>query len=334
MLERLQVPVAMFLFKRKDTTLRIIDRIAEVKPPRIYLIADAGRNDEERQLVEECRKAVEERISWDCEIVKHYAQENRGVYRNIGEGAKWVFEREERAIFLEDDNLPEVSFFYYCQEMLEKYAEHPQVLWVCGTNYLGKYEAQDGASYMFTKHLLPCGWASWSNKFLKYYDGELKTFNEESAKKLAANYENKALYKYQLQLIEKTAYKLEHDIGRSSWDYQMAYSVRANNMYGISPCNNQIKNIGVDELSTHGGTMLSITMTERFCGMESYPLQFPLKHPDKVACDPEYEKIIGKIILPPWRNRAKLQVGYLIKRVMGIDRNASLKEVLAKRKGK
>lgn len=335
MLKQLQVPVAIFLFKRLDTTVRIIERIAEVKPSKIYLIADAGRNDEENVMVAKCRKAVEEHITWDCEVIKYYAQENRGVYENIGEGAKWVLEKEECAIFLEDDNLPEVTFFYYCQELLEKYKEEPQILWICGTNYLAKYEPENNSSYMFTRHLLPCGWASWSDKFLKYYDGEMKTFSAVgSKKKLAASYENKALFRYQFQLFEKTLYKLENDRKRASWDYQMAYTIRANNLYGISPCNNQIKNIGVDEFSTHGGNSMRKTMTQRFCGMESYPLQFPLKHPQKIAYDPKYERIIGKIILPPWYSRVLVKVGYVIKRVMGINRNESLTEYLNKRKHK
>lgn len=98
----------MFIFKRKDTVLRIIDRIREVKPKTFYIIADAGRNDEEKALVRECREAVEKAIDWECNLIKNYAKENRGVHAQIGMGALWVFEREERAIFLEDDNLPEV----------------------------------------------------------------------------------------------------------------------------------------------------------------------------------------------------------------------------------
>jgi hypothetical protein len=31
-----------------------------------------------------------------------------------------------------------------------------------------------------------------------------------------------------------------------SWDYQMDFSIKAYGLYGICPCKNQIKNIGVD----------------------------------------------------------------------------------------
>ena len=40
-------PIALFLFKRKDTVLRIIDQIRKVQPDRIYLLSDQGRSLEE-----------------------------------------------------------------------------------------------------------------------------------------------------------------------------------------------------------------------------------------------------------------------------------------------
>lgn len=333
MSEQFEIPVVLILFKRSESTLRIIERISQVKPKKMYLLADYGRSEQENKLVKACREAVESAINWDCQVIKHYAEENRGVYQNIGEGAKWVFEREPYAIFLEDDNLPEVSFFSYCKELLERYKDSQEVLWICGTNYLGRYEPMDGASYMFTKHLLPCGWASWSEKFLKYYDGEMKTFSPSKSKEiLESAYENKKLFRHQFQLFEKTVYKLENDRKRASWDFQMAYSIRANNMYGISPKYNQIENIGVDGLSTHGGNSLKKTMTKRFCGMSSYALDFPLVHPKYIRCDDKYEEIIGNIILPPWTSRAMVQVAFGIKYFLGIDRNESLTEYLKRKR--
>ena len=92
----------------------IIDRLREIQVSKVYLMADYGRNKNEIEQAEACRKAAEQAIDWNCEVIKNYATENRGVYGNIGKGAQWVFQREEMAIFLEDDNLPEVTFFRYC----------------------------------------------------------------------------------------------------------------------------------------------------------------------------------------------------------------------------
>ncbi len=324
-----EIPVVLFTFKRKDTVFRIIDRLAIVKPSKLYIISDGPRNDEEREAVLDVRKSIEDYISWDCEVIKNYAEENKGVYNRIGEGAKWVFSKEERAIFLEDDNLPEVTFFQFCQEMLDYHKENSQVLWICGTNYLKENFPVDNSSYMFTKHLLPCGWASWDFKFLKYYDGELDLLDENSIKeKVSKEYWNKALFKQEFLLVKKTKYLLENDKRNASWDRQMSFSIRAQGLYGVSPARNQIENIGVDIHSIHGGTSFDNVMTRRFCGIKTIPLDFPLIHPKVILRDNEYETKIGKIILYPLLTRIKISIMSVLKPLLGIDKHASFKMYL------
>jgi len=319
-MEGFDIPVVMFVFKRVDTSLRVLERIAEVRPRKLYLLSDEGRNNEEKSMVKNCRQALEGRIDWDCEVIKNYASENRGVYANIGLGAKWVFNRESMAIFLEDDNLPEITFFEYCRELLQRYRDDSRILWICGTNYLGKYLNSNGESYMFTKHLLPCGWASWSQKFLKYYDGELTLAQDKClVKRVKYEYENKALYRQQMESVNREISQKKEGKPFRSWDFQIAFSIRAQNLYGISPCNNQIMNIGVDNLSEHGGTSFNNIMTRRFCGMNSYPLEFPLVHPKTILCDRNYEKRIGNIILYPLSMRIRRLIGRTIRKILGFD---------------
>ena len=194
-MKQFDIPVAVFMFKRPNKTALIIDQIAKVKPSKIYLIADGPRNDDEKADVMTCRNEVERHINWDCEVVKNYAENNRGVYQNIAGGAKWVFDREECAIFLEDDNFPAISFFQYCKEMLERYEDDTRILWICGTNYMGKSEFEDGSDYCFTKLMLPCGWASWSKKFLKYYDGQMDLYRDSICQnKVRLSYGNRLLF--------------------------------------------------------------------------------------------------------------------------------------------
>ena len=88
------IPVALIVFRRSNTIPKIIQQLREVKPSKVYILADEGRNDKEIKEAHACRMLVESQIDWDCEIIKRYATENRGVYKNIGEGAKWVLERE------------------------------------------------------------------------------------------------------------------------------------------------------------------------------------------------------------------------------------------------
>ena len=217
--------------------------------------------------------------------------------------------------------------------MLERYRDSDKVLWICGTNYEGRTRFQSGASYTFTRNLLPCGWASWSDKFLKHYDFELKGLDsKETVDKARSSYIFKALFKQQMFNVSGEKYRMNNGKRCISWDSQMAFSVRASGMFGIVPACNQIKNIGVDENSIHGGTDMAAEMTRRFCGMDSYPLEFPLVHPDKVDTDPEFEKRLEKTILFPASLRAKGVVVRTLKRILGISLYEPIKEALAKKR--
>lgn len=321
------IPVVLIIFRRCDTMPRIIQRLAKVKPRKVYILADEGRNEKEIEQAHECRKTVESLINWDCEVVKNYAEENRGVYRNIGEGAKWVFEREEKAIFLEDDNLPETSFFRYADEMLEKYETAPEVLWICGTNYVTDMNGKE--SYAFTQHLLPCGWASWNTKFLKYYDGELSTFRDEAHKrKFYSSYSNRWLAQWQYQSVRNEVERHERTGRFISWDYQMLWSVRSNGLYGVVPLRNQITNIGVDEFSIHGGNSKNNVMTDRFCEVPSKQLDFPLVHPNEIAINKSVEHQLADIICPPHLTVLKSLLSSKMKRLMKQDTAKSWKQIL------
>ena len=52
------IPVVLFLFKRSDTVLRIVQVLSKIKPRKIYLLSDQGRNEEEIQIVEQTREAI------------------------------------------------------------------------------------------------------------------------------------------------------------------------------------------------------------------------------------------------------------------------------------
>lgn len=329
-MKKCNIPVAVFLFKRKETSLKIIKQIAKVEPPRVYLLSDEGRNEAEKELVKTVRNAVEKEISWECEVIKFYAEQNIGVYENIGLGAKKVLEREERAIFLEDDNYPELSFFQYAEELLERYKDSEEILWICGTNYLGTYRNKRNDSYYFTRHLLPCGWATWSDKFLKYYDGELETW-EEKKENFRNTYKNRNLLRQQEESIQRERNRKRKGQKFGSWDYQMLFSLRSNDLYGIAPSKNQIRNIGADEFSIHGGTSLNMVMTNRFCEIPTERMEFPLRHPDHIEVDPVFEKRTGKIILLPLKLRIKGKLNNQIKRILEIEKEESLTEEIKRR---
>lgn len=325
----MKLPVVLFIFRRVDTLEAIADRIKKYNPPIIYVYGDGPRNESESSDVTGAREEIQ-RLLYGLNVVYDFSENNRGVKENIGGGALKTFKKEVSAIFLEDDNLPSDSFFSYCEDLISFYKNDDDVLWVCGTNYLGSKLADSEKSYFYTKNLLPCGWASWREKFTKYYDINMTSLNDETMAVVKANYTSKALMRQEVQAIYHTYLNINSDGASVSWDRQMNYALRFHNKLGIMPKVNLIKNIGADEFSVHGGTSLQIEMTSRFCEIESSDLAFPLEHPDSKIIDDVIENEVSYIILQPLKTRILRRIARLVKRALLLNPDDSLIKFLKK----
>ena len=126
---RLTVPVALFIFNRPDLTRQVFARIREARPERLLIIADGPRNDRpgESELCAATRTTVET-IDWDCDVERNFSDINLGCRERVSSGLDWVFSQREEAIILEDDCLPDGSFFRYCAELLEHYRRDERVV--------------------------------------------------------------------------------------------------------------------------------------------------------------------------------------------------------------
>ena len=116
------IPIAFIIYKRLNTTERVFRIIQLIKPKKIYLIADGPKSDSESTLCKNVRSFVESNIDWDCQTIKIYSENNLGCAKRVQTGLDYVFRLEQMAIILEDDTLPNPSFFSFaknfCLDML------------------------------------------------------------------------------------------------------------------------------------------------------------------------------------------------------------------------
>ena len=135
--------------------------LSVVKPDRLYIVSDGPRKEqgvEEMGLVEDSRLAATQ-VSWNCEIVKRFYDFNVGGPKAGFEGISWFFEHEEQGIVLEDDNIPAVSFFEFCDQLLELHKHNDNIGCITGNNFQRKCIGDH--SYYFSKYNHCWGWASW-----------------------------------------------------------------------------------------------------------------------------------------------------------------------------
>ena len=113
-------PILFLIFNRPDTTRIVFNRIREIRPERLYVAADAPREGRVKEiaLCEEARRIIDD-VDWPCEVKTLFRDRNLGCKQAISSALTWFFEQEERGVNLEDDCLPDLTFFPFCEELLQ-----------------------------------------------------------------------------------------------------------------------------------------------------------------------------------------------------------------------
>ena len=265
-------PILFIIFKRVNTTQRVFSRIREARPPKLYIAADGPRlnRPDEMEKCELTRKVVEN-IDWPCEVHRLYRNANLGCGVGVSSAITWFFEHEEQGVIIEDDILPHLDFFKYCDEMLERYKDDYRIQLIAGWNRLYNGYGTD-ASYYMSNYMHIWGWASWRRVWKSYvFDAAqlpYELFRE--------NINKRALYPE--EYLEDFEMMKNHEI--DTWDYQLYYNQILYGRYSIIPYTNMIENIGM------GGTDATHTTVDdiKISGHKSAS-PYPLHHPSALYVD-------------------------------------------------
>lgn len=167
--DQLDTPILLMIFNRPDISDKSFEVIRSMKPRQLFICADGPRKD--RLLdAEKCAKAREivTRVDWPCELKTLFQKENLGCGLGSVTGINWMFEHVDRGIIMDDDCLPNPSFFYFCQELLKKYENNPKIMHISGNNFQNGIKRGKG-SYYFSEYTHNWGWATWARAW-KYND--------------------------------------------------------------------------------------------------------------------------------------------------------------------
>ena len=238
-------PAVLFLiFNRPDTTARVFSSIRQARPRRLYIAADGPRNDRpgERELCEQAWQ-VSTAIDWPCEVRTLFRGENLGCRKAVSEGIDWFFEHESEGIILEDDCLPHPTFFFYCQQLLDRYRNFEKVMSISGSCFARRFFSR--SSYSFTYYADMWGWATWRRAW-KHYDPDMKGWPQDREKLYQC-------FSGHSESIEYWSYFFDHVIKGSidTWDYQWIWTVIQEAGMCVTPHMNFINNIGIRPDATH-----------------------------------------------------------------------------------
>ena len=304
----LKTPIAFIIFNRPDLTAIVFKRIREAQPKKLFVIADGPRSShpEDMSKCKATRDIIDKGIDWPCEVYKNYSNINLGCGKRISSGIDWVFNNVEESIILEDDCLPDISFFDYTENLLNIYENDTRVMQIGGTSW-NPSSLPKPDSYFFTCYPISWGWATWKRAWT-FYDFNMTSWLSNMNQSMIYSPFSTDIEKNRRKEIWNQTYEGQID----TWDYQWFYSIRLQNGICISPRKNLIKNIGLRSDGTH-----TLSADHHLCNLPVYNADKPLSHPVNIIrnakADIIYEAMASGLKLP-WRSRIKKQIKRLLKK--------------------
>ncbi len=286
------------MFNRPQKTQRVFDEIKKARPQKLFVVADGPRNETDKLKCEAVRNIIEQQVNWPCQVLKNYAEHNLGCKIRISSGITWVFQNVEEAIFLEDDCVPDQSFFPFCQELLEKYRNDSRIMSISGYNMAlrdNRFKCQ--SSYYFSNIGLILGWASWRRAW-QYYDVNINWWPDiKKSGLLHKVLKNPPVVNHYEHLFDQY-----HQQTVDSWDSQWFLTRWWKRGLSIVPKTNLVTNIGFDAEGAH----TAIDPNDPRAHVPIVPMSFPLAHPadfvvDKAADDYTFKHYMGINLL--WSQR-------------------------------
>lgn len=272
--KKMKTAVLFITFNRLDYVQETLEAIAKAKPPRLYLASDGPRptKDGEKEKVQAVRDYMLSHIDWPCEVHQRFLKTNSGGCKYGVSGAiTWFFENEKQGIILEDDCVPNPSFFDYCETLLDKYKNDKRIWHITGD---APVEANISTTYYFSKIQHCWGWASWADRW-KYFSLDLSKYGEKEIQKFSRI---PAVQRYWRLILADVKNGLI-----DSWAYPWTFNIIKHGALCINPAHNLISNIGTEGVHYSG---YDPELFKKTYGISK------IKHPQKIKID---RKLLDKI---------------------------------------
>jgi len=303
-------PILFIIFNKREETKRVFNVIRGQQPSQLFIAADGPRHDKVDE-AEKClyvREWVLSQIDWHCEVKTLFRDQNVGCGRGPSEAISWFFEYVEEGIILEDDCLPNESFFSFCAELLEKHRDDTRISMVSGNNFQQKQPMDIDEDYYYSIFPSSNGWATWKRSW-KGFDYTITNWPTVKKKKLRSFLFNEKKYsQWWIQYFD-WIYRIKPN---DMWDFQFHYHCMCRQQWALIPKANLVKNIGYGPDATH-----SQDPNSYFANVPTYNLSFPLQHPTRFQRNYEadvfiQQSLFGEVEVPSTYKKMKRAIKRLI----------------------
>lgn len=277
--------VLIIFFNRPESLRLVFEQVRKSRPSRLFLYQDGPRGPEDMVGIEACREVVSD-IDWECDVRKWYRKENHGCDPSQYESQKWAFTMTDKCIFLEDDDVPSLSFIPFCKEMLDRYEDDRRIFMITGINYDERTE-NIPYDYFFSTTFTISGWATWKSRFEKC-DEAYSFLDDEYAVKMLGDMINRR--KYQKEFLEMC--RDHRASGKAYYESLLHAAMFLSSSLCVVPRVNMINNLGALGEGVHlsGSNRTMPRAYRRIFEMDRHELSFPLRHPEYMIEDVEYKE--------------------------------------------
>ena len=296
------IPILFLIYNRPKHTRMVFERIRDARPARLFIAADGPKTNrgEDEERCRETRRVVES-INWPCETNFLMRDSNLGCGEAVSSAITWFFKQVEEGIILEDDCLPDPSFFPYMKEILERYRNSSTVTLVSGYNPALTMPKMD-SSYFISSHTSIWGWGTWRRAW-SGYDRHLSPWNKEIEMAISENTSS-----LKIRRLWKYHYLHTRSGMIDTWDFQLQFRAWLEKKYAVLPAHSLVANIGVD------GDGTNAMFGAKARNYSSQPMHFPLSHPMLDVPIPELEDALSATNDRPWYFIVALKYLHLVKR--------------------
>ncbi|MBO4985400.1 MAG: hemolysin activation protein [Bacteroides sp.] len=296
------IAVLILFFNRPKQLEAVFRQVCQARPSRLFLYQDGPRNENDLPGIQACREVVAQ-IDWECEVHQLYQEKNYGCDPSEFISQKWAFSLADKCIVLEDDDVPALSFFPFCKEMLDKYEHDTRISMIAGFNP-EEVSPDVPYDYFFASTFSIWGWASWKrvvDQWDEHYSFLDDSFNMRQLQQLIKERKYRDDFIYMCQRHREN--------GKAYYETIFHASMLFNSGLAIVPTHNMINNLGVTSDSTHfAGSVHTLPRAyRRIFTMQRHELTFPLKHPRYVIENVAYKQSVYRIMCwgHPWRKVAR-----------------------------
>lgn len=288
----IKVPVLIIAFNRPDLTQLVFNEVRNARPPQLFFAANCPTTPEDKIKSDQVR-AILKQVDWDCQVHTLYPEINTGHTWGPINAITWAFKHSPELIVLEDDCVPNQSFFRFCQELLEYYRDDERVFSIGGAVYLNPMPKLP-YSYWFSPLTSTWGWASWRRSWEKV-DFSMREWPKlHHTNWLAKKIGNPLIARDYHKGIDK-AYRTRTSPDFVGWDYIYNFTMLLHDGVDIRPAVNLVSNIGFRADASHTKEKTI------FADFPTRELEFPLKHPPTVKTSIKLEEEFYKQTNPNFR---------------------------------